>query len=671
VVTRHTTDLQSMSSSSIANLYVMDQDSERSDLTEDLDDEDSDESIRSTRSTSTVHSTYADYNDLELQALPNLMGPSLLDATSSNDLYMARFVDYDLEFDEIDRDEDDNKEKEDVKKQKHWEGETDEKPAETTVRRKSEGSNKMSRSSKVKGHSKARMEPLDESFGFVSGLSRLDLDDVFLGDAKPKQGIGSTSKKKNTESKFWARLNTTLLILLGLISGMALFLILSPYLFAIFQEEESSGLGDDTISLLPPTTGEIFPALPARVEITRMEFIKKQIHLAGLSSLEDLEDEESIRYHALRWLSLVDDFQLPVNDPHLTERYALAVFFYANRPDISKAHSMGEWHLNRRSKQWKGWMMEKTVCDWKGIYCVHDRLVEFNLTNSNLSIDLPPEIRGLSDLVILDLSTNEFTGPIPDLVLPNQNNEGYSGLTQLEYLYLYRNQFSGILPNSITHLRSLLEMKLSDNQLSGKLPHDWDLMMNLQKLNVARNSLEGTLPLTVQTMVTLKVLQVQENKFHGPLPHLAFATDMTMLYFGQNQFTGTLPESWTSMNELKDIIVSENKLFGTIPIEYGEALHNLKRFSARVNSIEGSIPTEFGLLTRLQHLLLDHNKLTGSLPSELSRCEHLYSMHLQGNQLEGLVAEEVCELVSFKSLAHISTDCETGSITCSCCEECF
>jgi len=221
------------------------------------------------------------------------------------------------------------------------------------------------------------MEPLDDSFGFVSGLSRLDLDDVVLGDSFRRNPSDlaarmnkTTLRKKN--SKCWDFLNLIAFTLIMSIIFLALLLVAYPYVFQIIQRmgQMNSGVGsgsDAGASLSGDTLGAV---APMRIETSRMDFIKKKIYRSGLSRLEDLEDEESIRQHALQWLSLEDVYRIPPNDVHMLERYALAVFYYASRPQISKAHSRGDWNINDNDK-WKGWMTDSSICHWKGLNCVN------------------------------------------------------------------------------------------------------------------------------------------------------------------------------------------------------------------------------------------------------------------------------------------------------------
>ncbi|KAG6492858.1 hypothetical protein ZIOFF_047826 [Zingiber officinale] len=84
-----------------------------------------------------------------------------------------------------------------------------------------------------------------------------------------------------------------------------------------------------------------------------------------------------------------------------------------------------------------------------------------DLSNNNLSGDIPIEITNLHGLRFLNLSMNHFSGNIPDKI-------GLMG--QLESLDLSTNNLSGRIPTSISSLYSLSILNLSYNNLIGKIP---------------------------------------------------------------------------------------------------------------------------------------------------------------------------------------------------------
>ncbi|XP_058082435.1 receptor-like protein EIX1 [Magnolia sinica] len=91
----------------------------------------------------------------------------------------------------------------------------------------------------------------------------------------------------------------------------------------------------------------------------------------------------------------------------------------------------------------------------------YGEVISLDLSNNNLSGEIPQELTGLFGLVFLNLSGNHLTGMIPGSI---------SRLQVLESLDLSRNQLSGVIPPSMTNLTFLIALDLSYNNLSGPIP---------------------------------------------------------------------------------------------------------------------------------------------------------------------------------------------------------
>ncbi|WJZ95612.1 hypothetical protein VitviT2T_014368 [Vitis vinifera] len=88
-------------------------------------------------------------------------------------------------------------------------------------------------------------------------------------------------------------------------------------------------------------------------------------------------------------------------------------------------------------------------------------VIGIDLSDNNLSGELPQEITKLFGLVVLNLSGNHISGQIP---------ESISMLHQLLSLDLSRNKLSGSIPSSMVSLTFLSYLNLSNNNFSGKIP---------------------------------------------------------------------------------------------------------------------------------------------------------------------------------------------------------
>merc|ERR1712238_109750 len=78
------------------------------------------------------------------------------------------------------------------------------------------------------------------------------------------------------------------------------------------------------------------------------------------------------------------------------------------------------------------------------------------------------------------------------------------------------------------------------------------------------------------------------------------------------------------------------------------------------NDINGSIPSEIGLLTKLKDLYLDGNKLTGSLPNEIDHLTELTTFYLGKNFLTGTLPNQL-ELLDLSSISLDDQFCKVCS----------
>ena len=88
-------------------------------------------------------------------------------------------------------------------------------------------------------------------------------------------------------------------------------------------------------------------------------------------------------------------------------------------------------------------------------------------------------------LVLIDLSSNGFTGYVPNEL---------SSLKGLRSLNLSRNQISGAIPDDIGALRALESLDLSFNYFSGHIPTTLSDLTFLSSLNMSYNDLSGRIP---------------------------------------------------------------------------------------------------------------------------------------------------------------------------------
>ncbi|XP_071722163.1 receptor-like protein 6 [Rutidosis leptorrhynchoides] len=101
----------------------------------------------------------------------------------------------------------------------------------------------------------------------------------------------------------------------------------------------------------------------------------------------------------------------------------------------------------------------------KGILMKYERILGYlnviDLSSNNFTGEIPNSVGSLTELHMLNLSNNALTGSIP-LSLAN--------LTELESLDLSSNKLSGMIPPALAQLNFLAFFNVSDNHLSGPIP---------------------------------------------------------------------------------------------------------------------------------------------------------------------------------------------------------
>jgi Leucine-rich repeat (LRR) protein len=146
----------------------------------------------------------------------------------------------------------------------------------------------------------------------------------------------------------------------------------------------------------------------------------------------------------------------------------------------------------------------------------------------------------LTDLISLDLSFNQLSGLVKTSTIePNF----FCGLTIIVHLDLTRNNFSGPVPvfncGVVHHMKY---MRLNDNQFNS-LPPTLAQMNQLIELRLQSNYLSGKIPNSLVQLNELNILQLNDNQLTGRLPSLPFIQYVKYCALNNNNFTCPLPNN--------------------------------------------------------------------------------------------------------------------------------
>lgn len=134
---------------------------------------------------------------------------------------------------------------------------------------------------------------------------------------------------------------------------------------------------------------------------------------------------------------------------------------------------------------------------------------------------------------------------------------------------------------------------------------------------------------------------------------------VTKIVFENNGLNGTIPTELGLLTDLAVLGMERGGLSSTIPTEIG-GLENLIFIDLDFNQLTGSIPTELFLLTNLQTLDLNDNFLTGNIES-ISVFGDLEFLQLQTNEFTGTVPEAM-GLLTRMTTFNIHENLFTGSM---------
>lgn len=133
------------------------------------------------------------------------------------------------------------------------------------------------------------------------------------------------------------------------------------------------------------------------------------------------------------------------------------------------------------------------ICRFTGVECWHpdqNRVLGLRLGNLGLEGPFPRGLQLCSFMTALDMSGNNFSGPLPEHISEQ--------MAYITYLDLSNNSFSGVIPASIGNMTYLSTLALQHNQFDGGIPAQLGNTSRLISFNAAENSLSGPVPDSLQ-----------------------------------------------------------------------------------------------------------------------------------------------------------------------------
>ena len=180
--------------------------------------------------------------------------------------------------------------------------------------------------------------------------------------------------------------------------------------------------------------------------------------------------------------------------------------------------------------------------------------------------DLKTE-HGFSSIIIFDISSNYFNGPIPKTYI--QNFKAMKNVIQYEGDEIYIGtsptlvNASPILVIESIVMRIYESVTVTTKAISmtlNKIP------MNFVTIDLSQNKFEGQIPYVIGELHALRGLNFSYNRLSGLIPKsIGYLTNLESLDLSSNMFIGRIPTELTNLNYLEVLNLSNNQLVGEIP----------------------------------------------------------------------------------------------------------
>ncbi|KAM3198149.1 hypothetical protein ACQJBY_073330 [Aegilops geniculata] len=293
--------------------------------------------------------------------------------------------------------------------------------------------------------------------------------------------------------------------------------------------------------------------------------------------------------------------------------------------------------------------------------CTWTKLQELDLSDNNFTGPIPPQLGNLTWLTSLELSNNHLTGRIPPELMHSTSltNLDLSGnhlngnvpaeigsLFNLISLDLRNNSFTGvIMEEHFANLTSLKEIHLSSNSFKIVLNSDWRPPFMLESASFGSCQMGPLFPPWLQQQLEITQLDISSNALEGEFPDWFWSAFSHALYMdiSNNQISGSLPAHLHGM-AFEELYLNSNQLIGPIPV----LPKNIYLLDISNNTFSGTIPSNLGA-PRLKMLSMHSNQISGYIPESICKLDFLMYLDLSNNTLEGEIAQ--CSDIS--NLQHL------------------
>lgn len=246
------------------------------------------------------------------------------------------------------------------------------------------------------------------------------------------------------------------------------------------------------------------------------------------------------------------------------------------------------------------------------------------LAYNKLNGTLRENIGQLSNLEIIDVSSNSFTGVVSQIHLHN--------LSKLNLLDLSFNSLTLNLNTSWVPTKHLAIIRLSSCKLSTPQFPSWlQNHLNLFHLDISSTGISDTIP---DWFYSLRYLNHSFDNIRSILQDFPIKSEEASptIDLSFNQLHGSIPLSFSNASEL----ILSNNLFSANSEHFlcsKEKTYSIALLDISNNMFSGKIPNCWNNWERLEILNLEKNNFSGTIPDSLGSLDRLQVLSLKHNNL--------------------------------------
>ncbi|GKV47863.1 hypothetical protein SLEP1_g54719 [Rubroshorea leprosula] len=352
-------------------------------------------------------------------------------------------------------------------------------------------------------------------------------------------------------------------------------------IFSALQNLETIFLSDNNLSLRMNVNANF--TLPKLTHVSfsscnLSEFPNFIRHSNGLQSL--VLSKNSIHGNIPQWLCEKDDLQIldlshnnligkiPNCLPKFLSVLNLQVNYFDGNIPFGFPEGCGLQNLNLHGNQMDGPLPRSLVnCS---------TLEVLDVGNNNIEDTFPHWLESLPDLQVLVLRSNKFHGSV-------QSTKESPSFLRLRVLDLSNNDFLGPLPvRYIKNFKAMMDLYRDEgspeymnvNSYQYSLVVTWKgfdyelqgILTVFSSIHLSNNMFEGEIPDVIGKLSSLKGLNLSHNNLTGHIPpSLGNLTNLEWLDLSSNELAGKIPDQLVSLTQLSVLNLSNNHLAGRIP----------------------------------------------------------------------------------------------------------